>query len=826
MALRHTCPACGAGLNLKEELAGRKVRCPRCQQPFVVPQATTGSGAVDVSLPSAQVAPVSPPRVTATAGAGPKSLGSLLPGPPPEDAEALRSRIQQAFLASAIPSVRIPGLYRLGILLVSVLMVLLPLVYMLMIALTGVLVYRHAVENVGLITAFSSGVSDRNTGRAVFFGVMVYVAPLITGCLLLVFMLKPFFSRQSESTGRRTLKRADEPILFDFVGRICRAVNAPVPTRIDIDCQINASAGFSRGLLSFFGNDLVLTIGMPLVAGLTMRQFGGVLAHEFGHFSQGAGMRLSWLIRTMNYWFARLVYERDSWDEWLESWSQRLDFRIGWVLLIARFTVWLVRRLLWVFMVVGSMISGFLMRQMEFDADRYEARFAGSRTFARTARQLHVLGISWNGAMSDLSLLYQEERLVDNFPSLILLNSEQMLERGQRAIDEEIIESKTSVFDTHPCDRERIASAAAEKAEGIFQLELPAAHLFRKFDELSKAVTWDFYREMLGSELKKSQIHPVGRMARHLEEKQETWKALHRFFQGQLALYRPFQGPEEAQKPVTNAAVVLDRLRKSRESMLAKVEVFREAWKAFDECDTRLIEVRMAELLLRTGIRIPKDEFSVPMTTEGEVSAVKVAAEDQQSKQLPKVVSFEQAAAARLYSALRLAQSPELTGVLQEARFSADEIVNLLHLFRLINDWIEPLLILRDTRLALGRMIHELESSENNEKLVQQIKRFIGSMFRQLQGIQEAFADIPYPFDHARKQVSVADFLVESQPDEDDPGAMYEASDNLADRFMQLHTLVFGRLCQAAETVEGFFGMALLPEPPDSEEDDDDDDDD
>ena len=214
------------------------------------------------------------------------------------------------------------------------------------------------------------------------------------------------------------------------------------------------------------------------------------------------------------------------------------------------------------------------------------------------------------------------------------------------------------------------------------------------------------------------------------------------------------------------------------------------------------------------------------MTTEEEVAVLKTAAEDQQSKVLPKVLSFEQAAAARLYSALRLAQSPELTGVLQEARFSGDEIGKLLNVFRLINDWIEPLLILRDTKLALGRLIHQLESSENNEKLVQQIKRFIGSMFRQLQGIQKAFADIPYPFDHARKQISVADFLVESQPDEDDPGAMYEASDKLADRFMQLHTLVFGRLCQAAEAVEGFFGMPLLPEPPASEDDDEDDEED
>ena len=822
MALKIACPACGAGLNLKEELAGRKVRCPRCQQPFVVPQQSAVVSDL-AELPAEPAVPVSAVRAAAESVSRQKSPGSLLPGPPPEDVEGLRSRIQKSFLATSIQSVRVPGLYRLGILLVAVLMVLLPLVYILIIALTGVLVYRHAVENVSVITALSSETTGRNSVRAAAFGFMLYAAPLISGGMLLLFMLKPFFSRQPEHTGRRTLKRSDEPILFDFVGRICRAVNSPVPSRIDIDCQINASAGFSRGLLSFFGNDLVLTIGMPLVAGLTMRQFGGVLAHEFGHFSQGAGMRFSWLIRTMNYWFARLVYERDSWDEWLEDWSRRLDIRIGWVLLVARFTVWLVRRLLWVFMVVGNMISGFLMRQMEFDADRYEARFAGSRTFARTSRQLHVLGISWNGAMSDLSLLYQEERLVDNFPALILLNSEQMVERGQRAIDEEIIESRTSVFDTHPCDRERIASAAAEKTEGIFQLELPAAHLFRRFDEQSKAVTWDFYREMLGTELKKSQIHPVEKMARHLQEKQDTWKSLHRFFQGQLALYRPFRGPEEAQKPITNAAVVVDRLRKSREAMLAQVESFREAWKQFDECDTRMIEVRMAELLLRTEIRIPKDEFSVPMTTADEVSGVKVAAEDEQAKLLARLLPFEQAAAARLYSALRLAQSAELSGVLTEARFSAGEIVNLLTLFRQINDWIEQLLILRDTRLALGRMIHELESSEKNEKLVEQIKRFIGSMFRQLQGIQEAFADIPYPFDHARKQVSVADFLVESQPDEDDPGEMYEASDRLADRFMQLHTLVFGRLCQAAETVEGFFGMPLLPEPPESEEDDDDD---
>jgi hypothetical protein len=52
--------------------------------------------------------------------------------------------------------------------------------------------------------------------------------------------------------------------------------------------------------LGVFKKDLVLTIGLPLVAGLSVREFGGVLAHEFGHFAQGGGMRLTALVRYVN----------------------------------------------------------------------------------------------------------------------------------------------------------------------------------------------------------------------------------------------------------------------------------------------------------------------------------------------------------------------------------------------------------------------------------------------------------------------------------------------------------------------------------------------
>lgn len=242
-------------------------------------------------------------------------------------------------------------------------------------------------------------------------------------------MFKPLFSKPANDSGRRTLKPADEPLLFEFVNRICRAINSPRPHRIDIDCNINASASFGRGLLSFLSNDLVLTLGMPLVAGLTMRQFGGVLAHEFGHFSQGAGMRLAFVIRSISYWFTRVVYERDTRNEKLADWSHNLDIRIGWILHVTRLGIWLTRQILWVLMVAGHFVGGYLLQQMEFDAHRHEARLAGSRTFATTARQISVLNMAHRGAMADLGNFYREGRLGDNLPKLILLNVDQLPEK-------------------------------------------------------------------------------------------------------------------------------------------------------------------------------------------------------------------------------------------------------------------------------------------------------------------------------------------------------------------------------------------------------------
>ena len=130
-----------------------------------------------------------------------------------------------------------------------------------------------------------------------------------------------------------------------------------------------------------------MTIGLPLVAGMSLRELTGVLSHEFGHFRQGSGMRMNQRIFSIQTWFARAVYERDEWDERLVRWSEDES----WFALIAQFGrlgVWVSRQFLWVLMVLGNIISALFVRQMEHDADRYEVLISGSDVFEQTAMRL------------------------------------------------------------------------------------------------------------------------------------------------------------------------------------------------------------------------------------------------------------------------------------------------------------------------------------------------------------------------------------------------------------------------------------------------------
>ena len=484
-----------------------------------------------------------------------KTPAATPPADPPT-ARITSSAIAAAF-QGGIPRSKLPAAYRLGIVVVSVVMVLLPLCYLGLIAMVGFGLYFYAVHGVGIVGSVH--------GRAGLYTLLVYLAPLAAGAILILFMIKPLFARPAGQDRIRSITPRSDPLLFAFVERLCEAVGAPMPRRIDVNVEVNASAGFRRGFLSMLsGNDLVLTIGLPLAAGLDLRQFAGVLAHEFGHFSQGAGMRLTYLIRAISFWLTRVVYQRDEWDERLAAWAEELDVRLGIVLHLARLCVWATRRVLWVFMMVGHAVAGMMLRQMEFDADRQETWLAGSDAFEATSRRIAVLAMASQGAQADLGFFYQEGRLGDNLPRLIMANVEQIPQEALAALEKHLDGETTGWLDTHPCHKARVQNARRESAPGIFRLDLPATVLFGDFDHLSQSATWDYYRSIFGPRFKPTDMHPIDDLLARQNVEKVAIESLERYCSGRFNAIRPVPLPGAMLAPPEDPRETAERLRGAR----------------------------------------------------------------------------------------------------------------------------------------------------------------------------------------------------------------------------------------------------------------------
>jgi len=96
------------------------------------------------------------------------------------------------------------------------------------------------------------------------------------GLAMLVFILKPiYFHYRDRRTRVVRLRRGYEPHLFAFVDRLCAVVGAKPPHIIEVDCDANASAGMD-GLRGLLRSEMILRIGLPLVASMNGRPLAGV----------------------------------------------------------------------------------------------------------------------------------------------------------------------------------------------------------------------------------------------------------------------------------------------------------------------------------------------------------------------------------------------------------------------------------------------------------------------------------------------------------------------------------------------------------------------
>lgn len=696
-----------------------------------------------------------------------------------------------------IQPVRVSLVYKFGLLLIALVMVLLPLIYVGMIGLVGYGLHYHATQNDTLL--------DGDPGLV---ATVLFFAPLGAGPILIVFMIKPLFARSADRQAGCAVYRNREPVLWALVEKVCAVVGAPVPSRIHVDCDVNASASFRRGAVSLFGNDLVLTIGLPLVAGLNMRQLTGVLAHEFGHFSQGTGMRVTYVVRAINAWFARVVYHRDVLDVKLEQWSRNTDIRLAIVLLTARLFIWITRRVLWMLMMLGHMISCFMLRQMEFDADRYEARVVGGDCFAGTARRLAELGAATEEAFASLQNAWQDARLVDDLPRLIHSRVSRMTKSERQEIERHVRDTKTGLLDTHPADRDRVASVAKEQAEGVFHLDSPSTSLFCDFEALCKAATRSYYRQMLGSGTEMPKLVPVAAVEEGQAKIQAGNVALDKFFRGVLLETRALRLPNEAGRLAKNPNAALAELKQARQQMEEGQREARRVLRQRQQLAEQAVLAEQAAVLLDAGLKVSAREFNLPAANLEAAQQVAGETSSERNGLENRLESYFTAAEQRMNAALQLLPHPKLAGRLKDHAEIVEETPRLVAALSALAPAFEDGVDLRHDLTALATLMSNFEGNEDNAGFVQSLQWTSEQAVGRLGRLAAALEREPYPFQNEDGQRTTGEYILGGDVvDENDLGQVYASVGEASERLDAIYLRLLGRLADITTRVEKACGV-------------------
>ncbi len=778
MSIGVRCPKCAWSGRAKDELAGRSVKCPKCATPFRVGARSEGQKGAD----SSQTA--QPPK------------------PPPLPAGPLSPAEAVALVTGNIRPVGTTLGYRLSLALVGAVMILLPLIYVAMIVGVGCGVWWHLVNHTGMLT------EHELRGKSAVMVGLAYIAPAVIGAVLVLFMVKPLLARRPKEAVPRSLRPEDEPALFAFVNKVCQAVGAPLPRRIDIDLNVNASASYRRGLVSMMGNDLVLTIGLPLVAGMSVEQFAGVLAHEFGHFTQAAGMGFGALIHRINSWFAYVVWQRDAWDDRLEAWEKGSGLWIGMIFCLARWCVWLTRRILFGLMWVAHALSCHLSRQMEYDADLHQTRLVGGKVVADTFRRLPRLSVAEQKAWQLLQESWFEGVLADSVPNLVVILSERLSAEEEGAIEKSVSEEKTALFATHPADRERIARAAADGATPILVCGKPAARLFANFHRLCCTLSMARYTEALPGKVSPEQLRPASTLLTQQQAETAARDAAARWLGDDLIPHLPFPGAGGPSK--RPAEECLASLRDTR-TILRLTPPQPPA--ALEEICTPLAKHRHTYLVESiVEAKQSHDDTSLGMAFHSSADVERFRQEtwhDFHTRSAP-LLDRRRLVDRRLRAALGWLASRDAEAKLPDVVARRADVTRLSHALAALmarqSDWSPVMGSVTALEFWLGYLAeHEIDDTARKA-----FDELLARTNSAIHAVRTPLLETPYPLDHADRTMTIGRYLVPDEVPADAPHAVITAAGRVANLFPYLGWQLVGRLILHAEAVEA----AALDEPP------------
>jgi hypothetical protein len=461
-------------------------------------------------------------------------------------------------------------------------------------------------------------------------------------------------------------------------------------------------------------------------------------------------------------------------------------------------------------LLTGELLTCGVLRRMEYDADHVEAQVAGVRDFALTSRALMFLNIASRRAHYDMAAAWEEQRLADDLPRLVVDNAGKLAEH-RADILKMLEEEKTHWFDTHPSHNDRVRNVERGGATGLVECDTPAGELFADFTALCRHATQAYYKSILGEKMGEAKVVAATALIEERSGQRQAFKALRRFFRGNIVGMRPVLPSADAEVAPHDAGKATEALTQSRQAMLAAAQALGPAVDDFEEAAGAMHMARAQVALCGIFHQSP-----MAANLRAEAEGLLRRHEPQHIHAVHRLVGFERAARERLSTALRLLRSDDVAGRLGEggaaARQSVSQLVTLCRSF-------EPYLpnMQRLGELATGIRVYCSAYNDEQpfpplvERILEASREAVGIMRR----VQTELAYVPYPFSHGTEGVSVGAAIVPKLPDPQDPVETHAAAVSTLDRWYDVTFRTIAKLTEWAEKAETAVGLEPLADPPD-----------
>jgi hypothetical protein len=431
------------------------------------------------------------------------------------------------------------------------------------------------------------------------------------------------------------------------------------------------------------------------------------------------------------------------------------------------------------------------------------------------------LSIAARRARADVADAWEQRRLADDMPRLVVAHAKQLAEHKDDIL-KLLDEQTTGVFDTHPCHNDRVAAVNQTGAEGLVACDVGAKHLFRDFGATCRRATESMYRTILGDALDEAKLVPVSELVEQRRGEKDSFAALRRFFRNGAAPSRPIlpAGDAGMRARAGEDAELRRELARARQEMLALAPLAAESSEQYEVSNATLVvshaKVKFATLLASAA--------SVQMSNGAQRDIQ--AHEPMRLRAVHNLIGFEKAARRRLTAALRLAQTPpwcdpeqvKLPPAAGGGSADARTVAHLTKVCQLLQPHVEKVEKLRELSLNLGVLMSAYDGSRPYPPLVRRILQADADVVETLKVIKPALADVPYPFAHATAGISVGAALLAKFPDPQDPVDCHGAARSVIDRFYDLLYRALAELTTHAERIERGIGLEALPDVPAREE--------